>query len=82
LRLLLKEIEKPKFKPSQIVTTMHNEGFPRFSMRHHTTLWQHERARDPGKGFGTTLADGAWYWYANWVAKVREHVHANPDRYA
>lgn len=81
LRLLLKEIEKPKFKPGQILEMMHKEGFARFKMHHHTMLWQQERARDPGKGFGTTLADGAWYWYPTWVEKVREHLRANSSGY-
>lgn len=82
LRLLLKETEKPKMKPGQIVALMHDEGFPRFNMHHHTRLWQQEEAKTPNKNFGTTLPDGAWYWYPNWVDKVREHVRANAERYA
>lgn len=82
LRLLLKEIERPKMKPGQIVALIQAEGFPRFTMHSHTTLWQAEDAKAPGRNFGTTLADGSWYWYANWVDHVRAHVAANPGQYA
>lgn len=82
LRLLLKETEKPKFKPGQIVAIMREEGFPKFNMYHHTVLWQQKQAKDARKGFGTALADGSWYWYSNWLELVREHVQTNCDRYA
>ncbi len=81
LRLLLKEIERPKMKPGQIVALINGEGFPRFTMHSHTTLWKAENAKAPGRNYGTTLADGSWYWYPNWVDHVRAHVAANPDRY-
>lgn len=81
LRLLLKEIERPKMKPGQIVALIQAEGFPRFTMHSHTTLWKGENAKAPGRNFGTTLADGSWYWYPNWVDFVRGHVAANQDLY-
>lgn len=81
-RLLLKEIERPKMKPGQIVALIQAEGFPRFTMHSHTTLWQATDAKAPGRNFGTTLADGSWYWYASWVDHVRAHVAANQAQYA
>ncbi|GBQ15855.1 DUF3644 domain-containing protein [Swaminathania salitolerans] len=81
VRLALREVEKPKLKPGQIVSLMREEGYPRFNLHHHTQLWQTTDAKAPGKAFGTTLADGAWYWYPAWVDQVRAHVQANGDRY-
>ncbi|WGF87721.1 DUF3644 domain-containing protein [Marinivivus vitaminiproducens] len=81
LRLLLKEIERPKYKPRQIVDMMHDEGYEKFNMHHHTQLWKNERAREQGKNYGTLVAGGEWYWYPNWVDKVREHVKSHRDRY-
>ncbi|HEX8669956.1 MAG TPA: DUF3644 domain-containing protein, partial [Allosphingosinicella sp.] len=81
VRLALKEVEKPKLKPGQIVDLMRAEGFPRFNTYHHTKLWKDVDAKGPGKGFGTTLADGAWYWYPAWVDQVRAHVQANAHLY-
>ena len=82
LRLLLKEIERPKMKPGQIVELIRSEGFPRFTMHSHTTLWKAADAKAPGRGYGTTLADGSWYWYPSWVDHVRNHVRANHQLYA
>lgn len=81
VRLALKEVEKPKLKPGQIVDLMKAEGFPRFNTYHHAKLWKDADAKAPGKGFGTTLADGAWYWYPSWVDQVRAHVQANRGLY-
>jgi hypothetical protein len=81
LRLLLKEVEKPKMKPGQIVALMHEEGFPRFTMHDHTQLWKLEDAKAEGKALGTTLPDGSWYWYSNWVDRVRAYVRANSERF-
>ncbi|MFC3672783.1 DUF3644 domain-containing protein [Novosphingobium pokkalii] len=81
VRLALKEVEKPKLKPGQIVDLMIAEGFPRFTIYHHTQLWKDADAKAPGKAFGTTLADGAWYWYPSWVDQVRAHVQAHPELY-
>lgn len=82
VRLALREVERPKLKPGQIVELMRQEGYPRFNLFHHTRLWKVADAKAPGKAFGTTLADGAWYWYPSWVDQVRTHVQANPAIYA
>ena len=44
-RVLLKEVEKPKFRPGQIVNLMRVEGYPRFTMGKHTELWRSLDAR-------------------------------------
>jgi hypothetical protein len=35
-RVLLKEVEKVKFKPKQVVRIVQREGYPKFNMHHHT----------------------------------------------
>lgn len=81
VRLALKEVEKPKLKPAQIVDLMKEEGYPRFNLYHHTKLWQAADAKAQGKGFGTTLSDGSWYWYPAWVDQVRAHLLANAEQF-
>ena len=81
VRLALKEVEKPKLKPSQIVAIMRGEGYPRFNVHHHTRIWQAAEAKAPGKAFGITLPDGAWYWYPAWVDHVRAYVRANAEQF-
>jgi hypothetical protein len=78
----IKEVEKEKFKPRQVVKLMKAEGFPKFGMQYHTQLWQEMDAKDPAKGYGVTLGDGQWYWYERWVDEVRRHCEANRDKYA
>ena len=50
-RVLLKEVEKPKYRATQVVAKMREEGFPRFNVANHTELWQALDAKNPGKGF-------------------------------
>jgi len=69
---LIKETEKPKYLPSQIVKMMKSDGYPKFSMHYHTLLWQKEDAKNPGKGYGVQVAN-TWYWYDRWLAFVRMH---------
>ena len=47
--LALKEVEKRKYLPSEIVTTMQAEGWDRFTMDSHTKLWKRLTAKDPAK---------------------------------
>lgn len=77
---VVKETERPKWLPKQIVDKMKSEGFMRFGMHNHTTLWKEHSAKDPSKGFGVHVAT-AWYWYESWVDEVRKHCAANREAY-
>ena len=78
---LIKETERLKYLPSEIVKAMHQEGFPNFSMHHHTMLWREMDAKNSNKGFGVSVAN-TWYWYESWVAEVKKHCQQSRDRYA
>jgi len=80
-RVLLKEMEKPKYRPTQIVTLMKDEGYDRFTMRWHSELWKSLTAKDPAKAYGVQLSDGQWYWYETWLNRVREHCKENDPKY-
>jgi Protein of unknown function (DUF3644) len=80
-RVLLKEVEKTKYRPGQIVQMMQAEGFPKFELKHHTNLWQSLNAKDEKKGFGAPLFDGYWGWYETWVNRVRADCQEHADRY-
>ncbi|MDH5672824.1 MAG: DUF3644 domain-containing protein [Myxococcales bacterium] len=77
---VVKETERPKWLPKQIVEVMKTEGFPRFGMHQHTELWKARQAKEPSKGFGVQVAK-AWYWYESWVNEVRDHCKANAEAY-
>lgn len=68
----IKEVERPKYLPSEIVRLMKSEGFTDFSMHQHTLLWRELDAKREGKGFGVQIAK-TWYWYQPWIEEVRKH---------
>jgi len=75
-----KEVERPKFLPTNIVGLMRSEGYPRFTMHSHTELWHSLNAKNPAKGLGVLIAN-TWYWYSAWIEIVRKHCEENAPRY-
>lgn len=78
---VIKETEKKKYMASQIVKKMRSEGFKNFNMNHHIKLWKEYDAKNPGKGYGTMVADKYWHWYERWVDTVRKHCQDNENSY-
>lgn len=79
-RVLIKETEKNKYLPSQIVSMMKDEGFPLFSITKHTNLWKSLDGKNVSKHYGVKIAN-TWYWYDSWLAIVRKHCIDNADKY-
>jgi len=79
---LIKETERNKYLPSDIVRIIKSEGYPRFSMHYHTELWQSSQAKDSAKNYGVLVAKKTWYWYENWLVTVREYCAKNKERFA
>lgn len=80
-RVLVKEHEKAKYKPSAIVADMRRAGFHRFSLHHHTELWKAHDAKNPKNGFGVLLSDSQWYFYQNWIDFVKTQLEASGDKF-
>lgn len=78
--MFLKETEKQKHRPANIVRQMKAEGYTRFTVPAHTELWQARKAKDPKLQFGTDV-EGYWYWYDSWVREVRKHCQENVAKY-
>ncbi|MEM1040787.1 MAG: hypothetical protein AAGI12_15100 [Pseudomonadota bacterium] len=66
-RVLLKETEKSKYRPMQVVAKMQEDGYPRFTISKHTDLWKALDAKNAAKGYGVEILDGQWYWYETWI---------------
>lgn len=81
-RVLLKEVDKPRYTATQIVQRIRDEGYPRFTLHAHTRLWQDLDAKAGDKGF-CRAGDypNTWVWFDTWLARVRAHCHENADRY-
>ena len=75
-RVLVKDVEKKKFLPSEIVKMMNDEGYSTFTMYYHTQLWHEKDAKNKKYNFGVQVAK-QWYWYENWVNVVRDHCQKN-----
>jgi hypothetical protein len=69
---VIKETEKPKYRPSNIVEIMHADGFERFSMHQHTQLWKKLDGKNPSHNYGTNVEE-TWYWYERWIDEVRKY---------
>jgi hypothetical protein len=79
--LALKEVEKRKYLPKEIVRIIRSEGWNRFTVDSHTKLWQRLAAKNPAKGYGAVAVGDQWGWYATWLNRVREECREHPDRY-
>lgn len=79
-QIVIRETEREKYRPSDVVATLRAEGYPRFSMHHHTELWKAQGAKNAGKGLGVWVR-GTWFWYDRWVQVVRQHCVDSGDAY-
>ncbi len=77
---VLKDVEKPKYTATEIVSMMKEEGYSQFGLPKHTKLWQGLAGKDPVKGYGY-LVGGRWFWYDNWIGVVRRHCSDSDDEY-
>ena len=81
-RVLLKEVEKRRYTPTQIVEMLNGEGFPNFKINHHTELWKALDAKSAAQNFGCAGDyKGTWVWYDAWVARVRAHCQEQGEKY-
>jgi len=76
-----KEVEKKKYRPSDIVAAVQVKGFPKFRVNpEHIVMWKSEDAKKPGKGYGVEVA-GCWYWYETWLNRCIELCRSTGDQY-
>lgn len=69
---LIKEREKPKYLPKEIVQKMKDKGYNDFGMYQFTQYWKSVN----GKGnpnYGALVAGKTWYWYDVFVKMVEDH---------
>lgn len=78
--ILIKDREKPKYLPKQVVDMMKKKGYKKFGMQRHTDFWQSLNAKDEGKGFGVKVAN-TWYWYENWLQEVEQYCKQHEDMF-
>ena len=77
---VVREVERPKWLPSQIVAKIKAEGFSKFGISQHTDLWKSCDAKNTSKGYGVQISK-TWYWYDSWLTEVRKHCNENAGVY-
>lgn len=77
---LIKETERQKYLPSEIVAKV-KKVFPKFSMYAHTVLWQERDARNLTKGYGVKVSK-TWYWYDRWLKETITYCEANKEKFS
>lgn len=69
---LVKETEKAKYLPGEIVKIMQDQGYKKFKINMHTDLWKSRDAKNPKYSYGT-LVSKTWYWYKKWLDEVEKY---------
>lgn len=76
-----KEVEKKKYRPTDIVAAVQDAGYKKFRINpEHVEMWKAENAKEPGKGYGVEVA-GCWYWYESWLNKCLELCGLAENKY-
>ena len=75
---VLKETEKQKYLPSEIVTLMKDKGYDKFSLNKHTEIWKARNAKDPKFNYGVLISK-TWYWYETWLTEIEKHCETHKD---
>ena len=78
---LIKETEKKKYLPKQVIEMVASRGFPKFNMYTHTNLWQSMTAKNPSKGYGVMVAGEKWHWYDSWVEAVVDYCEKQGSKF-
>lgn len=78
--IVVKEKEKMKYSVGDILKKIQKEGYKKFGVYQHTQLWKKENAKNPSRGYGTTVVK-TWYWYDSWFQFVKKHCDENKSVY-
>jgi hypothetical protein len=76
--LTIKEVEKKKYLPGQIVRAMKAEGAKKFKMADFVKIWQTQDGKNAKHKLGVMVA-GHWYWYEAMVTIVRQKLIERGD---
>lgn len=77
---VVRETERKKFLPSQIVELLQADGYPKFNMHAHTQLWKSRDAKNLKYQYGVQIVK-SWYWYERWLEVVKGHCKEKQASY-
>jgi len=79
--VMVKESEKKKYLPKQIVEIMRAEGYKKFNITAHSELWKNNGNSLKIPQYGAVVAGKQWYWYETWLMYVRNFCEKNKERF-
>lgn len=78
--IMIKETEKKKYLPKQIVNIVQEKGYSKFSIQTHTDLWKNNGNSLKISKYGCRVAGKQWYWYESWIKYVEEWCEKNYEK--
>ena len=75
--VVIKDREKPKYLPKDIIQMMKNEGFTKINQYHFKLVWKDKIQKKVNSPYGCFVAGSTWYWYENFIPLVREYCEKN-----
>lgn len=78
---IIKETERTKYLPNQIVEKMHQLGYEKFRLYDHTELWKSRDAKNTKYNYGVTVANKQWLWYESWFEEVKKYCEQNSNKF-
>lgn len=74
---VIKERERQKYLPKQIVDMMKKEGFKKINYHHFTCCWKAVDGKNPKNKLGIMIGDRTWFWYEGIIPIIREYCQKN-----
>lgn len=78
--VVVKDREKPKFRPKDIIKMMKDEGFSKINQHHFTLVWRGKIEKKANSQYGCFVAGNQWYWYESFIPLVRKYCVENDLR--
>ncbi|WP_278983769.1 DUF3644 domain-containing protein [Segatella bryantii] len=75
--IVVKDREKPKYLPKDIIQMMKNEGFSKINQYHFKMVWKDKIEKKANSPYGCFVAGSTWYWYENFIPLVRQYCEDN-----
>jgi hypothetical protein len=71
--VMIKEREKTKHLPGEIVEIMKKKGYGKMNMYHFAQVWRGKYKKEPNSLFGCWVAGKNWYWYDCFIPIVEKY---------
>lgn len=75
VEMAIKQVERPKYRLSDVVRILHEEGIESATRQKCIDIWKAEDMKNPAKGFAIELGN-QWFWYPEGVDAFKAALKA------